>query len=65
MYDSETILNDDYPVNWDYLYLADGKVIRSDIKGTVKDLKHDLGAVEIRRCDIHKRIEKEANDAKE
>lgn len=45
--DEESILPDDYPVYWDYLYVAeqkDGthKVIRSDIKGTIKHLKHDI-----------------------
>lgn len=49
---NEPILDDDYAVFWDYLYIADGKVVRSDIKGTVCQLKADLGAKEIRRCDI-------------
>lgn len=35
-------LSDDYPVFWDYLYVCDGQLIRSDIKGTVADLKRDL-----------------------
>lgn len=50
---NEPILPDDYPVYADYLYVADGKVIRSDWHGVnVRRLKHELGAKEIRRCDI-------------
>lgn len=52
---NEPVLPDDYPVHWDYLYVADGAVIRSDIQGTVKRLKANLGATEIRRCDIYGR----------
>lgn len=53
----EKMLADDYPVYWDYLYVADGKVVRSDIKGTVADLRRDLEgrgitAKEITSCDI-------------
>jgi hypothetical protein len=52
----ETVLPDDYPVYGDYLYVADGKVIRSDLHGaTVRHLKRLLGAKEIRRCDIEGR----------
>lgn len=45
--EGENVLPDDYIVNWDYLYVAeqkDGshKVIRSDIKGTIEDLKVDI-----------------------
>ncbi len=50
---NEPILEDDYPVYADYLYVADGKVIRSDLHGvTAARLKRYLGAKEIRRCDI-------------
>ena len=35
-------LPDNYPVYWDYLYVCDGKVICSDIQGTIADLKRDL-----------------------
>ena len=48
----ERVLADDYPVFWDYWYVVDGKVIKSDIKGTVADLKRDLRAQEIKNCDI-------------
>lgn len=52
---NEPILEDDYPVYWNYLYVADGEPIVSDIQGTVRELKHSLQAKEIRRCDIVKR----------
>lgn len=48
----EPILDDGYKVYGDYLYVADGKVIRSDVFGTVRDLKRATGAKEIRRCDM-------------
>lgn len=49
---NEPVLSDDYKVYGDYLYVADGKVIRSDVFGTVRDLKRSTGAKEIRRCDM-------------
>jgi len=51
---SERVLEEDYPVHWDYLYVADGQVIRSDFGNgaTVRDLKRDGGYKEIRNCDI-------------
>lgn len=58
---SETELPNDYPVYWDYLYVCDGKVIKSDIQGTVADLKRDLRshrkleAKVITTCDIEGR----------
>lgn len=49
----EPILPDDYPIYGDYLYVADGKVVRSDWHGiTAAQLKRHLGAAELRRCDI-------------
>jgi hypothetical protein len=48
----EPVLDDGYKVYGDYLYVADGKVIRSDVFGTVRDLKRATGAKEIRRCDM-------------
>lgn len=47
----ERVLPDDYPVNLDYFYVVDGKVIRSDIRGTVFTLKAHTGAKEVRNCD--------------
>ena len=38
----EEPLPDDYPVYGDYLYVCDGRVIRSDVFGTVATLKRDL-----------------------
>lgn len=53
---NEPVLPDDYPVYGGYLYVADGKVIVSDLHGTdVRHLKHHLKAKEIRRCDIYGR----------
>ena len=54
----EPILPDDYPVHYDYWYLADGKPIRSPLGGglTVFDLKRELKANEIRRCDFVERL---------
>jgi hypothetical protein len=61
--EEEELLSDDYPVYWDYLYVVDdngGKVIRSDIQGTVKQLKADLRlqgytANNIHRCNLTRR----------
>lgn len=50
--EDEPVLADDYPVYGDYLYVADGKVVRSDLFGKVRDLKRDTGAKEIRRCNM-------------
>lgn len=49
---NEDILPDDYPIYYDYLYIADGNVIKSHWECTVATLKHNLKAKEIRRCDI-------------
>lgn len=51
----EPILEDTYPVYWTYFYVVDGEVIQSDIQGTVLDLKRELGAKEIKRCDMYGR----------
>ncbi len=49
----ERVLEDDYPIYGDYLYVADGVVIRSDWHGiTVRELKHHLNSKEIKNCDI-------------
>lgn len=54
---NEPILPDDYPIYADYLYVADGKVVRSDFHGvTAKRFKMYLGASELRRCDIYGRL---------
>jgi hypothetical protein len=49
---NENVLKDDYPVHYGYSYVADGKVIQSDIQGTVSTLKRYLKCEEIRNCDI-------------
>lgn len=49
----EPILEDDYPIYGDYLYVADGKVYRSDWHGiTARQLKQREGFKSLRRCDI-------------
>jgi hypothetical protein len=51
-FQNETVLPDDYPVYGDYLYLADGKVYRSNWHDvTVAELKRREGFKEVRRCD--------------
>ncbi len=58
--ESEHVLKDDYPVNYDYWYLVDGRCERSDVRGTVRDLRRSLirqdrSADEVRRCDLASR----------
>jgi len=60
---NEEVLPDDYPIYGDYIYVADGKVYRSDWHGvTVAHLKRHEGFKEVRRCNIYAR--KAALDAK-
>lgn len=60
-YPNEPILEDDYPIYGDYLYVTDGKLYRSDWHDiTVGELKRREGFKEVRRCNIHAR--REAND---
>jgi hypothetical protein len=59
---NERELPDDYPVYFDYLYVADGKVVRSDVQGTIRDLRRDLRSIGrsadvITSCDIAGRRE--------
>lgn len=50
---NERVLEDDYPIYGDYLYVVDGKVYRSDWHGiTARELRIKLGAKEIRNCDM-------------
>ena len=65
---SERVLEDDYPVYYQYVYVADGIVIRSNIYGIILDLKKDLRsigleAIEIRNCDIFERQKKLKNES--
>lgn len=68
---NERELPDNYPVYWDYLYVCDDKVIKSDVKGTVLDLKRDLRsfykmeAKVITNCDIFGRNEITKNNKNE
>ena len=52
---NERTLPDDYPVYYEYAYVADGRVVVSDVSGTVMDLKRDTGACEIKNCDLYGR----------
>ena len=52
---NERILDNDYPVFWDYYYVCDDKVVVSNIQGTVLDLKRDLKCKEVKSCDIEAR----------
>lgn len=58
IFPDEDILPDDYPVYGDYLYVADGKLYRSDWHGcTVRQLKNYEKFSEVRRCNILARQE--------
>jgi len=47
----EPTLPDTYPVFPTYWYVVDGNPIRSEIEGTVGDLRRRVDGNEIRRCD--------------
>jgi hypothetical protein len=50
---NERVLEDDYPIFGDYLYVVDNDVYRSDWHGiTVAELKKKLNATTIMNCDI-------------
>jgi len=54
---SETVLPDDYPVYGNFAYIIDSKkIVSSWINGTVKDLKKEYNATEVRRCEIFARM---------
>lgn len=52
----ERELEDDYPINIGYLYVINDKVVRSEIKTTVKDLKRTFKSqfpnLSVKNCDI-------------
>lgn len=50
--DNEHVLEDDYPVHAGYCYVADKRVVVSDISGTVRALKAAVKATEVRRCNM-------------
>jgi hypothetical protein len=53
---NETELENDYPVYWDYLYVCDGKVVKSDVQGTIADLKREKEKALLKqkqRSDVH------------
>ena len=50
---NEPVLPDDYPIYADYLYVADGNVVRSDWHDvTAREFKAREGVKELRRCDM-------------
>ena len=59
--DTELPLENEYPVYGDYWYWVDGRIERSDVFGTVRDLRRDLisqgrSAGEVRFCDMATRM---------
>ena len=46
----EPVLADDYPVYGNFLYIADGKVVRSDVFGTVRLTEQDAGLRRAANC---------------
>jgi hypothetical protein len=58
VYETETILDDEYPVYLDYWYVCDGVPKQCPLFGmdgdnpTVRDLRRALNCREVRRCDI-------------
>lgn len=59
----ETVLDDDYPVFWEYLYIADGQLLKSPIQGTVRDLKRAERIDEVRRCELIERMTRAQSQA--
>lgn len=51
----ELVLPDDYPVYVDYFYVVDGVVKRSPLQGTVRDLKREYNATEVKCCNAVER----------
>jgi hypothetical protein len=51
----EDVMTDDMNVFIGYLYVCDGKVVKSHIEGDIRTLKLTLGVKEVRRCNINKR----------
>ena len=51
----EVVLDDEYPVYFEYVYIVDNVFRRSPIEGNVGDLKKEFNAKEIRRCELFAR----------
>lgn len=51
--DSETVLSDDYPMYWGYVYIIDGVFSECTWEATVEQYKLRFKAKEIRRCNLH------------
>ena len=50
--ENETVLVDDYPIYYNYVYIVDGILTKSKANGTVKEWKDACEVKEIRRCDL-------------
>ncbi len=65
-FENEEVLEDDYPVYGNYLYVADGRVYMSDWHGiTVGQLKASEKFGEVRRCNISARRQALVGNARE
>lgn len=50
---NERVVPDDYPIYGDYIYLADGKPVRSDYHNiTAREFRARINAEELRNCDV-------------
>lgn len=48
----ETVLPDDYPVYFGYIYVANDKPLICEIDGNISQLKRQWGVSEIKSCDL-------------
>ena len=48
----EIVLEDNYPVYPDFVYIVDMKFVKCPIEGRVADWKREFGIKEIRRLDL-------------
>lgn len=55
IYNTERLLDDDYPIYAGYFYLVNGKVYMADFSCTAGELKKELNTEEIRNCDLAER----------
>lgn len=50
--ESESVLEDDYPIHKGFVYIVDGVFMKSPAEGTVKDWKEIGGVGEVRKCNL-------------
>lgn len=48
----ESIMDDNHNIFIGYLYVCDGRVVKSHMEGKVRDLKLTLNVKEVKTCDI-------------